>query len=160
MAEAIRFVFTHLPVILTVIALAIAAVSRRPPNAAERFLAWLLLLPVGAEMLWAGGFHVFFPHTAASFIGWQVSPFQFEIGVADMAFGVVAVASFWRGLEFKAAAVTYVVLFYLGVAIGHVHQAVAAGNFSPGNFGVLLGLTLVKMILLPVLLLLARRQRT
>jgi hypothetical protein len=45
--------------------------------------------------LWAGLFHVFFPHVAAASIGWEVSPFQFEVGVADIAIGLTAIASFW-----------------------------------------------------------------
>jgi hypothetical protein len=32
--------------------------------------------------VWAGFFHVFFPELAARSIGWAVSPFQFESGVA------------------------------------------------------------------------------
>jgi hypothetical protein len=43
----------------------------------------VLLLPIGITGLWAGVSHVFFPATAAAHIGWQVSPFQFEVGMAD-----------------------------------------------------------------------------
>lgn len=156
--DAIRFVLTHMPLLLTLAALICATLLRGIPGAAERYLAWLLLLAVGVESIWAGAFHVFFPKTAASFIGWQTSPFQFEIGVADLAIGIVAVISFWRGLGFKAAVVGYVTLFYAGVAIGHVHQMLSAGNTSPGNFGTLLILTLAKVVLLPLLLHLARRR--
>jgi hypothetical protein len=157
-ADAIRFVLTHMPVILTLLALLCAMIIRRGPPPAERYLSWLLLLAVGAESVWGGAFHVFFPSTAASFIGWQTSPFQFEVGVADLAISIVAVVSFWRGLDFKAAVVGYIVLFYGGVAIGHVHQMLTAGNTSPGNFGALLVLTLIKLVVLPWLLHAARRQ--
>jgi hypothetical protein len=157
-AAAVRFVLTNLSTILFVAALVIAAVTHRIPGKAERYLAWLLLLSVGVQGIWAGFFHVFFPHTAAAQIGWQVSPFQFEIGVADMAIGIVAVASFWRSLDFKGAVVGYIVLFYIGVAIGHVREAVTANNFSPDNFGLLLLLTVVQVVLLPVLYFAARRK--
>jgi hypothetical protein len=110
---------------------------------------------VGVEELWAGLFHVFFPHVAAASIGWDVSPFQFEIGVADIAIGLTAIASFWRSLPFKAAAIRDGV--YAGVAIGHVREAVTSGNFSGNNFGLLLLITVVKVILLPTLYLMARR---
>lgn len=158
-ASLIEFIIKNFPSILFVSALAIASMRATPPNAAERYLSWLLLLSVGVDMLWAGTFHILFPQTAASFIGWQDSPFQFEIGVADAAIGVVAVASFWRSLEFKSAVVAYVVLFYVGVAIGHVHQAHIAGNFSAGNFGALLLLTVAKVFLLPGLLWASWRSR-
>ena len=52
----------------------------------------------------------------------------------------------------------YVVLFYIGVAVGHVREAVTAGNFSPGNFGMLLLLTVVQIVLLTWLLVRARRE--
>ncbi len=157
LAAAIRFILMNLPSVFFVLALLIAYVRKTPQPAAYRYLSWLLVLAVGADMLWAGLYHVFLPNVAASFIGWQDSPFQFEIGVADIAAGIVAVVSFWRGLEFKTAVVWYVVLFYVGVAIGHVRQAVTTHNFAPGNFGMLFLLTVVKAVLLTWLLLRARR---
>src|SRR5580698_4716050 len=132
MAEAIRFILSHIPVIMFVGAFAAAALHKSPANFSTRLLNWMLLLSVGVEELWAGLFHIFFPHVAAASIGWQVSPFQFEIGVADIAIGVTAIASFWRSLTFKAAAIAYVTMFYAGVAIGHVRETVTSGNFS-GN---------------------------
>jgi hypothetical protein len=158
-AEGIRFVLTHVPLIMFVLAIVLAATMRNDaPTGAEHWLGWLLLLPIGADALWAGLFHVFAPHTAASFIGWQVSPFQFEIGVADIALGVMGIAAFWRPLDFKAAAVTYAVIFYVGVVYGHIHQAIAAGNFAPGNVGILLGLSIIRPILLAGLLVAAMRR--
>ena len=46
-----------------------------------------------------------FPAVAAAHIGWQTSPFQFEVGMADLAIGITACLSFWRDLSFKAAAI-------------------------------------------------------
>ena len=151
MVESIKFVLTHIPAIMFVVAFIVAALTRRPVRFSTRLLCWLLLLSVGVEETWAGLFHVFFAKVAASSIGWQVSPFQFEIGVADIAIGVTAIASFWRSLSFKAATVSYVTLFYAGVAIGHVREAVTAGDYSGNNFGSLLLITVVKVFLLPAL---------
>jgi len=58
--------------------------------------------------------------TAAAHIGWQVSPFQFEVGMADLAIGITACLSLWRDLEFKTAAVSAASIVLLGDAIGHV----------------------------------------
>ena len=135
-AAVIGFVLRNLPALLLVLALALAAARRGPGGTAERYLAWLLLLPIGVTGLWAALFHLFFPTTAAEMIGWQTSPFQFEVGMADLAIGVTAVLSFWRDLSFKAAAVCAASIFLLGDAVGHVHQMLAAGNFAPGNAGV------------------------
>lgn len=149
-ADAIRLTLTNLPGLLFVAALAIAAI-RRDGLPAARYLKWILLLSVGVEMLWAGFFHVFFPAMAAERIGWQVSPFQFEVGVADMAAGAIAVIAFWKGYQFRAAIALYVVFFYIGVTIGHLRDVVEAGNYAPDNFGLLLLLTVTKIVLLSVL---------
>lgn len=153
--NAIRFVLTNLPTILFVLALVLPTVLGR--RNADDYLAWLLLLAVGADSLWAGLYHVMDPQTAANFIGWQVSPFQFEIGIADIALGLTAIISFWRSLEFKAAVIAYTTIFCIGVAYGHIHQIITAGNYAPGNSGALLILTIIKPPLLIWLLVRARR---
>ena len=136
-AETIRLTLSNLPAILFVAAVAAAALrSRRARPWAEIWLSWLLLLPIGVAGVWAGLFHVFFPRVAASFIGWEVSPFQFEVGMADLAIGVTACVAFWQALPFKAACVSIASVFLLGDAAGHVHQMLEAGNFAPGNAGV------------------------
>jgi hypothetical protein len=89
--------------------------------------------PIGVTGLWGGGFHVVFPATGATLIGWEMSPFQFEVGMADLAIGVTACISFWRDLSFKAAAVSAASIFLLGDAVGHVKQMLIGGNFAPGN---------------------------
>lgn len=157
MADIIRLVLTNLHVLLFVAAIAIAAMKRDEP-VATRFLSWILFLSVGGELLWAGLFHIFAPQTAAVSIGWQVSPFQFEVGVADAAAGAVAIISFWRSYEFKAAIGLYTALFYAGVAIGHVREAFEHDNFAPNNFGLMLLLTIVKAVLIPLLLVWARKE--
>jgi hypothetical protein len=158
-AESIGFTLRNLPAILFVAALLAAALGRAPPPAAERFLAWLLLLPIGGTCLWAGVSHVFFPATAAAYIGWQVSPFQLEVGMADLAIGVTACLAFWRSLAFKAAAVCVASVFLLGDAVGHVQQMMAAGNFAPGNAGVPFYMDVICPVLAVILLILAQRRR-
>lgn len=157
--QTITLVLSNVPLIMTVLALAIALLRPEPPRRAERLLAWLLLLSVGVTSVWAGVFHVAFPEVAARSIGWQVSPFQFEIGVADIAIGIAAIVSFWRSLDFKAAVVWYIALFNLGVAIGHVRQAITAHDYAANNLGVLLVITIAQMIALPWLLHAVRRGR-
>jgi hypothetical protein len=135
-AETTAFLLRNLPVVLFLFALALATSRRGEGNTAERFLSWILLLPIGVSGLWAGLFHIFFPGIAAAHIGWQPSPFQLEVGMADLAIGVTACLAFWQELAFKAAAVSAASVFLLGDAAGHVREMVVAGNFAPGNAGV------------------------
>jgi hypothetical protein len=136
MAETIAFVLRNLPVFLFVAALVLAAVRRTSASGPERLLGWILLLPIGVTGLWAAVFHLFFPQIAAADIGWEVSPFQFEVGTADLAIGATACVSFWRSLEFKTAAVMASSISLIGDAFGHVKQMIVAGNFASGNAGV------------------------
>ncbi len=158
-AKSIGFVLRNLTAFLLVIALLVGALHRGRWSTPERFLSWLLLLPVGVTALWTALFHLFFPSVAAADIGWQVSPFQFEIGMADLAIGATAFASFWCSLPFKAAAVWASSIFLIGDAVGHVHQMLAAGNFAPGNAGVPFCMDIICPVLAIALLAAAWRHR-
>jgi hypothetical protein len=158
-AELIALVLRNAPVFLFIAALTMAAATGGGSPAAERFLAWILLLPVGVTGLWAAVFHLFFPGIAASDIGWEVSPFQFEVGMADLAIGATACLSFWRSLDFKTAAVMVSSIFFLGDAVGHLKQMMVEGNFAPGNAGVPFYSDVALPVLMIVLLTIARRSR-
>lgn len=159
MAEAIiRFVLGNLTPLLFAFALAAARFAKSPHAYGARLLNWLLLLPVGVGGLWSGSFHVFFPEIASRSIGWQPSPFEYEIGVADIAMGITAIVSFWRPLVFKAAVILCVTIFYFGVAVNHVRDALIGGNLAPNNFGALLAVTIAQILLLPLLYLRAKRE--
>ena len=159
-ANAITFFLSNIPGFMFAGAILAALVLKNPTYFPERLMNWLLLLSVGVMNLWAGLFHVFAPEMAAKSIGWQDSPFQFEIGVSDIAIGIVAIASFWRSLEFKAAIVGYITLFYIGIAIGHVRQVILTGNMASNNFGLLLVITVATLIMLPILYWLTRKHRS
>jgi hypothetical protein len=159
MAETIAFVLRNLPVFLFVAALALTAVRRTGAPGPERLLGWILLLPIGVTGLWAAVFHLFFPQIAAADIGWEVSPFQFEVGMADLAIGATACVSFWRGWEFKAAAVMASSISLIGDAFGHVKQMIVAGNFAPGNAGVPFYSDIAFPLLAIILLVIVRRSQ-
>lgn len=157
-ANFIRLILTNIPLVMFILASLIPLLSQRKSgNYAERYLSWLLLLSIGVASLWAGLYHTLWPQTAAAFIGWQSSPFQFEMGMADIALGVVAMVSFWRSHEFKLAVVLWVAIEFAGLVYGHFHQLAATGDRQAGNAGILLGLTIIHVVLLPLLWIAARR---
>jgi hypothetical protein len=160
MAETIAFVLRNLPVFLFVAALVCAWLRRSNGTIAERLLSWILLLPIGVTGLWAAVFHLFFPEIAAADIGWEPSPFQFEVGMADLAIGATACVSFWRSLDFRAAVVIVNAIFLLGDAIGHVEQMISAVNFAPGNAGVPFIGDLILPVLTLILLIIVQRSET
>ena len=158
--ESIGFLLRNLPALLFVAAILLAAFTDGHATFVDRLPAWTLLLPIGVAGLWADITHVFFPATAAAHIGWAPSPFQFEVGMADLAIGVTACISFWQSLAFKAAAVCAASVFLLGDAIGHVRQMIVAGNFAPGNADVPFYMDIICPALTIILVIIAtRRQR-
>ena len=157
-ADSIRLLLTNIPLVGFVLAILIPTLRpNKDGRRAEHYLSWFLLLSIGFTSLWAGLYHTLSPQAAAAFIGWQVSPFQFEMGMADIALGIVAMIAFWRSLDFKSAVVLLVTMEFVGLVYGHLNQMLSAGNHAPGNAGILLALTVVHAILLPVLLVMARR---
>lgn len=150
--RAIRLVLENVPTVMFVAALVMASFFSGIEPVAERYLAWLLLLAVGVQAICAGTTHVLFPETGARYVGWKTSPFQTELGFADLALGIVSVLSFWQGLEFKGALVAYIAIFYAGLCWVHMRDMLASGNREKGNFGGLLVMTAVKAIAFPLLL--------
>ncbi len=96
---------------------------------------WLALLPVGIGGLYTFVMHAFFPDIAAAAIGWQPSPFQFEVAMADLGFGLIAILSFRASYGFRMATVIANACWLWGDAIGHIYQIVSQHNFSQGNAG-------------------------
>jgi len=102
----------------------------------EVILLYLLVIAFGIGSLTAGAFHVFNGPATAKMIGWAPgSPFQYEVGVADIAFGLVCVLClFFRG-SFWLAAILANSFFLFGAMIGHVRSLAESGNTAAYNIG-------------------------
>ena len=111
---------------------------RTTNTVAEALLSYYMLFAIGINNLVNFVFHVFFGDMAASFIGWEQSPFQAEVGFASLGIGIVGVLAFRAGLPFRVAAFIPPAVFSLGAAGGHVYQMIAVHNYSPGNVGLVL----------------------
>jgi hypothetical protein len=98
----------------------------------ENGLLWL----VGVQgFVFASG-HLFFADRVADSIGWpRGNPFQFEVGLANLAMGVLGAFAPGNDRDWWLATLVAFGVFYLGAAIGHVRETVTKRNFSPGNFG-------------------------
>lgn len=133
--------FGYFSVVMLVAAIALAAVfawlQRGRPGGgfAEQLLRWVLLLSVGVQGVFTFVVHVFFPTYSAQNIGWEVSPFQYEVGIADLTVGVLGLIAYWSSFSFRVAAVIAAIVWYGGDAIGHINQMVVAHDFAPGNAG-------------------------
>lgn len=144
MQELIAFVlgnftltFFVIGLVFSAVALARAAKPLGAPVVVEALLKWFLFWSIGVSYVYNGVFHVFFGDVAASFIGWANSPFQLEVGFASFGFGAVGLLAPWRSFDMRLAAILGPALFLWGAAGGHIYQMVTAGNFSPGNAGII-----------------------
>ena len=118
----------------------------------EVALVWL----VGVNGIITGTGHMFMPAPIAASIGWPTSRFQWEVGLADLSYGVAGVMapSFDRG--FWLATIVVFSIFMLGAAVGHVRSMIAEHNFAPGNAGYIFWYDIAAPVLLIALYVLTR----
>ncbi len=81
-------------------------------------------------------------------IGWQPSPFEFEVAIANLAFGTLGILCLWKEGSFWTAVVIGVTVWLWGDAIGHIREIVVAHNYAPNNAGA----ALYSDLLLPAVL--------
>jgi len=108
-------------------------------RAIDQLLRYILVFPVGLMGLWAFIGHVFFAEQAAASIGWATSPFQFEVGMANLGIGLAGLIGGFLGSPGFRAAVGVVMLGFLGGAgVGHLIQISQTGDVAAGNAGPIL----------------------
>ncbi|MBW6398543.1 hypothetical protein KPL78_11830 [Roseomonas sp. HJA6] len=143
-ASAIRFVASNYALTCLVLGLVFSGVAilrapapRSTALVVEKLIAWHVFFAIGVCFAWNFVMHGFFGAIAARFIGWEDSPFQFEVATASLGFAVVGFVAAFRSFDLRLAAILGPSVFTLGAAVGHVRQMVIAHNFAPGNAGVI-----------------------
>lgn len=133
--------FTLSFLILGLIASALSLLRQPRPTTAstviETLFSYFLLFSIGCSFFYNFVMHSFFGETAARFIGWQQSPFQFEVGTASLGYAVVGFLAFRGSFGLRVAAVVGPAMFLLGAAGGHVYQMMITQNYAAGNAGVI-----------------------
>jgi hypothetical protein len=150
------------PILLWVAALACAGVAiwRQPRPVmhgfiVDRLLRYLFLFPLGLQGLWAFIGHVFFAEQAAASIGWPNTPFQYEVGVANLGLALACFYAAFAGFEARLAAALAASCFLIGAGVIHIVDIVDKGNFAPGNAGPIMVTDFLTPIVVLVLLYLA-----
>jgi hypothetical protein len=145
-----QVVFVVLALIAASIHLALSPHSRSSkPAIAHTYLLYLLLFYVGLMGLLTAYAHVFRPIETSASIGWSTSPYEYEVGMADLTVGVLGVLCLWlRGNFWLATAIANAV-WLLGDAIGHIGQIALANNHARNNSGIFL----IAEILTPLVIL-------
>jgi 4-amino-4-deoxy-L-arabinose transferase-like glycosyltransferase len=128
------FIYSVLPLIMAVGHLGLDKSSRSRERKLEIFL--LYLLGVGVAGSGIGGFfgHFFISDSVAESVGWPTgSPFQLEVGFANLAIGILGIVAMGRRDGFREATVIAVTVFGVGATFVHISDIVQTGNLAPGN---------------------------
>jgi hypothetical protein len=130
---------------LTLICFASHLILTKGPRNAARTVDLLLLyflvinIGMGSILAWSG--HTFMPDEIARKIGWESgSPFQFEVAVADLSWGICGILCIWLRQGFWTATGIGSSIFLLGCAFGHIKQMAVSGNMATYNSGPVLWL--------------------
>lgn len=100
--------------------------SRRSSRAAiaATYLLHMLVIYVGLMGLLTAYAHVCRPVQTSASIGWSTSPYEYEVGMADLTVGVLGIFCLWlRGNFWLATAIANAV-WLLGDAVGHIRQMI------------------------------------
>nr|NQU89818.1 hypothetical protein [Bacteroidota bacterium] len=96
----------------------------------------LLTIGLGYQMVASGIMHIFFGAKIAAYIGWpKGSPFQFEVGLADLGMGVLGIMCGYFDGSFWLATIVISSVFLWGCVVGHLRDMIKNKNFNPGSAG-------------------------
>jgi uncharacterized membrane protein len=156
-----QVVFIVLSVLAASIHLAVSPASRSTKAAIARtYLLYLLFIYVGLMGLLTAYGHVFRPIQTSASIGWSTSPYEYEVGMADLTTGVLGILCLWlRGNFWLATAIANAV-WLLGDSIGHIRQITLNNNHAANNSGVFLVAEIITPIVVLILALYTRNEAT
>src|ERR1700734_2868018 len=143
--------------IFIILALAAASIhpalsrdSRSSKTAVARtYLLYLLFFYVGLMGVLPAYAHVFRPVETSASIGWSTSPYEYEVGMADLTVGVLGVLCLKFSADFWLATAIANAVWLLGDAVGHVRQVTLNNNHASNNSGIFL----VTEIIMPLVIL-------
>jgi hypothetical protein len=160
-AVAIRiFAFSVLPVLLATLHVRLDARTKDRSWKIEVYLIYLFMLGVGGGGLSGFFGHVFTPDAVAESIDWpKGSPFQQEMGFANLALGVLGFIAAGRRDGFREATVIAVTIVGVGATVVHVIDIAQEGNLAAGN-SIQNVANLLKPALLIPMLIVSRRSET
>jgi uncharacterized protein DUF6790 len=147
------FAFSVLPVLLAALHVRLDTSAKDRLWKVEVYLIYLFMLGVGAGGLSGFFGHVFTPDAVAESIDWpRGSPFQQEMGFANLALGVLGIIAAGRRDGFREATVIAVTIVGVGATVVHAIDIIQEGNLAPGNSIQNLANLLKPTLLIPMLI--------
>ena len=100
----------------------------------EIVVMYLLAISVGANGLGGAFGHLFLSDLVAEGVGWGTgSPFQLEMGFANLALGVLGIMAISRSQDFRLATIIATTVIGGGATLVHLMDIASHGNLAPGN---------------------------
>ena len=138
LSQVLGLILGNLGFFLAILAAIFSVVQCMINKKLDRFeivYRWFACLPLGMTAIYAFILHAFFPDFTAAAIGWHNSPFQFEVAMANLGFGVIAILSIYGSYGFRLATVIGNACWLWGDAIGHSRQLIVHHYFSASHAG-------------------------
>jgi F0F1-type ATP synthase assembly protein I len=127
------FAYLVLPLLLAAIAVTFDKSVNTRERRLEVFLIFMFAFSAAGGIAGAMG-HFFAADAVAESIGWETgSPFQLEMGFANLAMGVLAAIAVGRRDGFREATVIGWTILSVGAFTVHMLDIIQAGNLAPGN---------------------------
>jgi hypothetical protein len=127
------FAYLVLPLILAGIVVIVDKSVNTRERRLEIFLIYLFAFSAASGIVGALG-HFFASDAVAEAIGWPTgSPFQLEMGFANLAMGVLAAIAVTRRDGFREATVIGGAILSVGAFTVHIIDIAQQGNLAPGN---------------------------
>lgn len=143
--DTISFILGNIEIPLLVVAIIVTIVKMRRAGAKHQVMTaaytlWgeTLFYCIGLGFVYVWYMHAYMADFVAPLIGWQPSPFEWELAWAELGLAVVALISLWRGFEMRLAASLVFAIFAFGAAAQHIEQIIKSHNYAPGNAGLVL----------------------
>lgn len=135
--------FAILQFVIWLLPFAIVGLSEK--KTLDNLLFYFLIINVGIQGVLVGLIQMFAGKVFASYLGWSWSPFTTELGIANLAFGVLGILSYWkRSFDFWMASALGYSVFLLLSFFNHIHHKIITthtvkhGHMSPLIYAALL----------------------
>ncbi len=146
----VQIIFTLIAIVGASVHLAFSPERRSSRTAiAGTYLLYLLFFYVGLMGILTAYAHVFRPVETSASIGWSTSPYEYEVGMADLTVGVLGVLCLKLRENFWLATAIANAVWLLGDAVGHIRQMTLNNNHASNNSGIFL----VAELIMPLVIL-------
>lgn len=128
------FAYSLIPLLLAAGHMLLDRQSRTPARRIELIMIYLFAISLGANGIGGAFGHLFLSDQIAEGVGWATgSPFQLEMGYANLVIGVLGLMAIGRRDGLRTAAIIATAILGFGATIVHLQDIAAHGNLAPGN---------------------------